>query len=110
MADPADQGHHLADKRSEVPKGRQPLTPQVFKPVETRGRQDVARRAGGALMSDGRHRWRLPDARRAFPPMASGIFGDPDGNGAHGLNERMRVRSVYEGRDFLYEVVKIYAK
>ena len=39
----------------------------------------------------------------------SGMFGDPDGNGAHGLNERLRVSSVYKGRDFLYEVVKIYA-
>ena len=39
----------------------------------------------------------------------SGIFGDPDGNGAHGLNERARVRSVYEGRSFMYDVVKLYA-
>jgi acetylornithine deacetylase/succinyl-diaminopimelate desuccinylase-like protein len=39
----------------------------------------------------------------------SGIFGDPDGNGTHGLNERLRVRSLYDGRTFLYEVVKIYA-
>ncbi|HEX5378040.1 MAG TPA: M20/M25/M40 family metallo-hydrolase [Phenylobacterium sp.] len=39
----------------------------------------------------------------------SGMFGDPDGGGAHGLNERIRVRSLYEGRDFLYKVVKLYA-
>ena len=39
----------------------------------------------------------------------SGMFGDPDGNGAHGLNERLRVKSVYDGRDFLYQVVKTYA-
>jgi acetylornithine deacetylase/succinyl-diaminopimelate desuccinylase-like protein len=39
----------------------------------------------------------------------SGIFGDADGNGVHGLNERLRVKSVYDGRDFLYAVVKIYA-
>ena len=38
----------------------------------------------------------------------SGMFGDPDGGGVHGLNERIRVRSLYEGRDFLYDVVKIY--
>jgi acetylornithine deacetylase/succinyl-diaminopimelate desuccinylase-like protein len=38
-----------------------------------------------------------------------GIFGDPDGNGAHGLNERLRVRSVYEGRDYLYDLVRAYA-
>ena len=39
----------------------------------------------------------------------SGMFRDPDGSGVHGLNERIRVRSLYEGRDFLAEVVKIYA-
>jgi acetylornithine deacetylase/succinyl-diaminopimelate desuccinylase-like protein len=39
----------------------------------------------------------------------SGMFGDPDGNGTHGLNERIRVSSVYKGRDFLYELVKTYA-
>ena len=38
----------------------------------------------------------------------SGMFGDPDGNGTHGLNERIRVSSVYKG-DFLYELVKTYA-
>lgn len=37
-----------------------------------------------------------------------GIFGDPDGNGAHGLNERIRVRSLYEGRDYLFDLVKVY--
>jgi acetylornithine deacetylase/succinyl-diaminopimelate desuccinylase-like protein len=39
----------------------------------------------------------------------SGLFRDPDGNGVHGLNERIRVRSVMEGRVFLYGLVKAYA-
>jgi acetylornithine deacetylase/succinyl-diaminopimelate desuccinylase-like protein len=39
----------------------------------------------------------------------SGLFRDPDGNGVHGLNERIRVRSVMEGRKFLYGLVKAYA-
>ncbi|MGZ9100585.1 MAG: M20/M25/M40 family metallo-hydrolase, partial [Brevundimonas sp.] len=39
----------------------------------------------------------------------TGMFGDPDGGGAHGLNERIRVRSLYEGRDFLFDLVKAYA-
>lgn len=38
-----------------------------------------------------------------------GAWGDPDGNGAHGLNERMEVRSVYVGRDYLFELIKAYA-
>ena len=38
-----------------------------------------------------------------------GGWGDPDGNGTHGLNERREVRSVYVGRDFLFDLVKAYA-
>ncbi|HVF94268.1 MAG TPA: M20/M25/M40 family metallo-hydrolase [Sphingomonas sp.] len=38
-----------------------------------------------------------------------GGWGDPDGNGAHGLDERREVKSVYVGRDFLYDLVKAYA-
>jgi acetylornithine deacetylase/succinyl-diaminopimelate desuccinylase-like protein len=39
----------------------------------------------------------------------SGMFGESDGGGVHGLNERIRVRSLYEGREYLYRVVKVYA-
>jgi len=38
-----------------------------------------------------------------------GTFGDPDGNGTHGLNERAAVASVYTGRDLLTDLVKTYA-
>jgi acetylornithine deacetylase/succinyl-diaminopimelate desuccinylase-like protein len=38
-----------------------------------------------------------------------GLFGDPDGNGTHGLNEREAVRAVFTGRALLTELVKVYA-
>ncbi|MFL6563739.1 MAG: M20/M25/M40 family metallo-hydrolase [Burkholderiales bacterium] len=38
----------------------------------------------------------------------NGMFRDPDGGGIHGLNERIRVRSLYEGHEYLYRVVKLY--
>ena len=38
-----------------------------------------------------------------------GIFRDPDGDGIHGLNERIRIRSLYDSREFLYRVVRLYA-
>ncbi len=38
-----------------------------------------------------------------------GAWGDPDGNGVHGLNERLEVRSVYVGRDYLYDLVRALA-
>ena len=40
---------------------------------------------------------------------APGIWTDPDGNGTHGLNERIEVRAVYVGRDYLYDLVRAYA-
>jgi len=39
----------------------------------------------------------------------SGLFREPGNDGTHGLNEHIRVQSLYEGRDFLYSVVKEYA-
>jgi len=40
----------------------------------------------------------------------SGIFEDDDLGHIHGLNERVRVESVYAGRAFLYRLVKLYAE
>jgi acetylornithine deacetylase/succinyl-diaminopimelate desuccinylase-like protein len=39
----------------------------------------------------------------------SGMFHDVEGSHAHGLNERIRVKSLLDGRRFLYEIVKLYA-
>jgi acetylornithine deacetylase/succinyl-diaminopimelate desuccinylase-like protein len=38
-----------------------------------------------------------------------GIWGNPDGDGIHGLNERIEVQSLLTGRAYLYDLVKIYA-
>ena len=64
----------------------------------------------------------LPDAAVGVPPPytgmwgyytrpygMSGMFDDKEGSRAHGLNERIRVKSLLDGREFLYEIVKIYA-
>ena len=39
----------------------------------------------------------------------SGLLGESDGGGVHGLNERILVKSLYDGRQYLYRVVKLYA-
>jgi acetylornithine deacetylase/succinyl-diaminopimelate desuccinylase-like protein len=39
----------------------------------------------------------------------SGLFREAGGDGSHGLNEHIRVQSLYDGRDFLYSLVKEYA-
>ena len=38
-----------------------------------------------------------------------GRFFDPDSNGVHGLNERKSVTGLYEERDYLFELVQLYA-
>ena len=40
----------------------------------------------------------------------SGMFSAPGESNAHGLNEKIRVRSLYEGRDFLESIVREYAR
>jgi acetylornithine deacetylase/succinyl-diaminopimelate desuccinylase-like protein len=40
----------------------------------------------------------------------SGMFNVPGENNAHGLNEKMRVKSLYEGREFLESIVRAYVK
>jgi acetylornithine deacetylase/succinyl-diaminopimelate desuccinylase-like protein len=39
----------------------------------------------------------------------SGMFHDAEGSHAHGLDERIRVKSLLDGRQFLYTLVKRYA-
>jgi acetylornithine deacetylase/succinyl-diaminopimelate desuccinylase-like protein len=39
-----------------------------------------------------------------------GILYEADGGGVHGLNEHIRVSSLYKGRDYLYELIKLYAQ
>jgi acetylornithine deacetylase/succinyl-diaminopimelate desuccinylase-like protein len=38
-----------------------------------------------------------------------GILSEHDGGGIHGLNERLRVKSLLDGRAYLYDLVKAYA-
>ncbi|MGQ0534139.1 MAG: M20/M25/M40 family metallo-hydrolase [Caulobacteraceae bacterium] len=40
----------------------------------------------------------------------SGMFATPGETNAHGLNEKIRVQSLYEGRDFLEAIVREYAR
>ncbi len=41
--------------------------------------------------------------------MVEGVFVDPDLGNIHGVNERIRIRSLMDGRDFLYRLVQRYA-
>lgn len=86
-----------------------PLTPEILGPIEALteamfpGVPVLPTMAAGA--TDGRF---LTAA--GIPTYGvSGIFADPDTIGAHGLNERVKVSSLLEGREFLYRLTKMYA-
>jgi len=40
----------------------------------------------------------------------TGMFFEPDGSRLHGLNERIRARVLYDARDYLTDLIKLYAK
>ena len=37
------------------------------------------------------------------------VWTDPDGNGTHGLNERVEVKALFTARDYLFDLVKVLA-
>ena len=86
-----------------------PLTPQILKPIEK-----VADEMWPGVPLIPTLEPGATDAQFLNPAGIptygiTGIFVDADEGHIHGLNERIRVQSVYEGRTFLYRLVKMYA-
>ncbi|MHA4837525.1 M20/M25/M40 family metallo-hydrolase [Sphingopyxis sp. MSC1_008] len=96
------------DEPSPVPPPP-PLTPEIMKPVE----KLVAEMWPGVPVipniSTGATDGRFLNSAGIPTYGISAIFVDPDGNGVHGLNERVRVKSLYDARQFLYRLVKTYS-
>ena len=98
-----------------TPKGRpvlsppSPINPQIMQTVETLaaelwpGVPVIPTMSGGYTDS----RW----LRNAGIPSygVSGLFTDPAHNGVHGLNEQIGVKQLYDGKEFLYRLVKTLA-
>jgi len=86
-----------------------PLSPQIMEPVRKVADRIWPGVAIVPLMSAGATDGRFLNAAGIPTYGLSGMFHDAEGSHAHGLNERIRVKSLLDGRKFLYEVVKIYA-
>jgi acetylornithine deacetylase/succinyl-diaminopimelate desuccinylase-like protein len=86
-----------------------PLTPDILGPIEKLtdemfpGVPVVPAQASGA--TDGR--FLTPIGIPTYG--VSGMFSDGATTNAHGLNERIRVQSLMEGREFLHRLTKMYA-
>jgi acetylornithine deacetylase/succinyl-diaminopimelate desuccinylase-like protein len=85
------------------------LTPEILGPIEKISEQlfpgvpVIPAMATGA--TDGR--FTTPAGIPTYG--VSGIFADPNTSGVHGLNERVGVKQLYDGRVFLHLLVKEYA-
>jgi acetylornithine deacetylase/succinyl-diaminopimelate desuccinylase-like protein len=103
----------IADSKVTItPKGRpvlsppSPIDPQIMQTTETLaaefwpGVPVIPTMSGGYTDS----RW----LRNAGIPSygVSGLFTDPARNGVHGLNEQIGVKQLYDGKEFLYRLVK----
>ena len=92
-----------------IPSAPPPLDPKVLGPAEKLAAQMWPGVPQLRLMSAG-----ATDGAFLTPVGIptygiSGDFGDPDGDGVHGLNERIRVKVLLDSRDYLYRLMKIYA-
>jgi acetylornithine deacetylase/succinyl-diaminopimelate desuccinylase-like protein len=86
-----------------------PLSPDIMGPVRKIAGELWPGVAIVPTMSTGATDGRFLNAAGIPTYGLSGMFHDAEGSHAHGLNERIRVSSLMEGRRFLYEIVKLYA-
>ncbi|HEY1313877.1 MAG TPA: M20/M25/M40 family metallo-hydrolase [Steroidobacteraceae bacterium] len=86
-----------------------PLSDRIMQPVRKVGSAIWPGVAVVPTMSTGATDGRFLNAAGVPTYGLSGMFHDAEGSHAHGLNERIRVKSLLDGRRFLYEVVKLYA-
>ena len=86
-----------------------PMNPAIIGPMKALGEKHFPGVPLLAMMSTG-----ATDAIYITPigiPVygAPGTLIDPDGNGIHGLNERIKVESLMKGRDYLSDLVAVLA-
>ena len=107
VADPAIKITLAADPDPVSPPP--PLTPRIMAPAGK-----VAARIWPGVpfipaMLTGATDGRFTNAAGVPTYGLSGLMAGVDGDHIHGLNERIQVRALMNGRQFLYEVVKLYA-
>jgi acetylornithine deacetylase/succinyl-diaminopimelate desuccinylase-like protein len=92
----------------EQPGAPPPLSKEVMGPIEALSKDMYPGVAVIPTMSSG-----ATDCRFFTPAGVpcygvSGMLGDGATSNAHGLNERIRVQTLIEGREFLYRLAKMY--
>jgi acetylornithine deacetylase/succinyl-diaminopimelate desuccinylase-like protein len=96
--------------RPETPGAPPPLSREVMGPIEALSRDMFPGVAVIPTMNAGATDGRFLTPAGIPTYGVSGMFSDGATTNAHGLNERIRVQSLMEGREFLYRLTKAYAK
>ncbi len=106
----ADPGVKITASPRFFPESKPPaLTPAILGPIEKVTAQMWPGVAVVPVMEAGATDSSFLNAVGIPSYGISGLFFEPDLGGVHGLNERVRVQSVMESREFLYRLVKLYA-
>jgi acetylornithine deacetylase/succinyl-diaminopimelate desuccinylase-like protein len=107
--DPSVSVTKLAVARTEADGPAPSLTPKILGPIEAVAAQIWPGVPVVPVLQAGATDGRALSAGGIPTYGVSGLFFPADLGRIHGLNERVGVTSLYEGRDFLYRLVKIYA-
>ena len=107
VADPAVKVTTLETRGPSSPPP--PLTPRVMGPVEKLAAQFWPGVPVLPVLQAGATDGEFLNAAGIPTYGIEPVFVGPDLGGVHGLNEHIGVKSLLEGRDFLYRLVKLYA-
>jgi acetylornithine deacetylase/succinyl-diaminopimelate desuccinylase-like protein len=107
VADPAVKVIMLETRGPSPPPP--PLTPRVLGPVQKLAAQFWPGLPVLPLLQPGATDGEFLNAVGIPTYGIEPVFAGPDLGNIHGLNEYVGVRSLLEGRDFLYRLIKIYA-
>ncbi len=86
-----------------------PLSAQVYGPAVALAKRHFPGVPLIPAMSTGATDGRYLNAAGIATYGMPGRFGMPDGNGVHGLNERISVKGVLDERDYLFDLITAYA-
>lgn len=86
-----------------------PLNPKIVKPIETLAAKHFPGIPVLPTMSTGATDGIFLEAIGIPVYGVPGTFVEANLNGVHGLNERIRVDSLYASRDYLFDLVKLFA-
>ena len=104
-----DPGVSVTPKAARGPIGKPaPLDPAVFDPARKLAAEMYPGLPIIPSMSTGASDSIYLSAAGIPSYGVPGILYEADGGGIHGLNEHIRVSSLYKGRDYLYRLIKLY--